>query len=275
MILAGPQSVAFDGEGFAAAKEIAAAESYGAVVPIALACSSEHFCMVIGQEYGYFTWDGSRWREGGRVPGEVVSGGIGALSCPADGRCVAIGEDGEQGSASMLSYEGGKWSSSPFDDDGQLLTQVSCASADYCQLLGNDGDVFTFDGKSWSPASHVTVADQQEANDSMASISCATGPICLGAGHLGGAVLLDRGSGFEPLPDAPELLDIAPGACGSATFCLVTPVSSRRFESFDGKSFKSVAQPPGDQEMGYLSCTSDEVCVASVTETDEVLVFRR
>lgn len=274
MILAGGQSVAYDGEEFAAAQEITAAESYGGVVPIALSCSSAHFCMAIGQEYGFYTWDGSSWQEGGGVPGEVVSGGIGALSCPSDGRCFAIGEDGEQGSASMLSFAGGRWSSSPFDDDGQLLTQVSCASADYCQLLGNDGDVFTFDGKSWSAASSATVSDQQEANDSMASISCASGPLCLGAGHLGGAVLVDRGDGFEALAGAPELLDVEPGACGSASFCLVTPLSSRRFESFDGKSFKAVAQPPGSPELGYLSCTSEEVCMASVTETDEVLIFR-
>lgn len=276
MIAAGPQSVAFEGGQFSGAQEIASGgEAYGAVQPIALSCASSHFCMAISQEYSYFTWNGSTWRAAGEVPGEVVSGGTGALSCGADGHCVAIGADGETGTASMLSFEGGRWSSSPIDDDGQLLTQVSCASAEYCQMLGNDGDVFTYDGKSWGPPVRVTVADDQEANDVMSSVSCASGPLCLGAGHLGGAVLVDRGNGFEQLPGAPELLDVAPEACGSLTFCLVTPLSSRRFESFDGRRFRSIAQPPGNPELEFLSCTEDGLCMASVAETDEILTFNK
>ena len=107
----------------------------------------------------------------------------------------------------MLSYEAVKWSSSPFDDDGQLLAQANAPRPTYRQLLGNDGDVFTFDGKSWSTASRATVADQQEANHSMASISCATGPICLGAGHSAAPFSSRPWPWFQPLPEAPELLD--------------------------------------------------------------------
>ena len=271
MIWAEPYSVAFDGSEFGAAQQLGAVGTeIEEVHPVALSCTSSHFCMAIGEEYDYYIWDGSTWRVGGRIPGEAVNGGPEALSCGADGQCVAIGEDGGNGTASVLNFRGDKWTSIPMDSGGQLLTGVSCASPEFCQILGNDGYIFSFNGKSGNPPTLTTEAESQ-----IASVSCVTGPFCIGAEHISGTVLINHGESFEQLPGIPQLLDIEPEACGSSRFCLVMPVSSWHFSRFDGRHLHHIVQPRGNPELENLSCTEEEVCMANVSETDKILIYSR
>jgi hypothetical protein len=264
------ESVTFDGNGFGSPEQISTDEAalYDTRDPVALSCASSTFCMMIGESYGYYIWDGSSWHSEGTIPSTAVTG-PGSLSCPAEGECVAV-EQGDGRSASVLVFADGTWSSVSMDPDGQSMIGLSCASFDYCQILGNDGDAFTFDAKTGEPPALDPGSSIETQID---STSCVEGPYCLGADHVRGTVFEDHGRGFESQSGIPPLLEIDQGACGSAHFCLVRPVSSYQYAHFDGRKLQPIGQPPGNPELEYLSCTAEEICMASVAETDEAVVY--
>jgi len=275
MVIAGHRSATFDGRQFATAGLLGAPQAE--VDSYELSCSSARFCMAMTRAETYFTWNGAGWSREQRLPMPTgISSGPDYLACPADGDCLAIGQDGAQGEASVLRYTAGAWMSTAFESKGQLLIEVACASQAYCHIVGNEGEIFTFNGVSWTAPAHVSVSDYQGSDDTMNSIACATGPLCIGAGQLAGVVLIDRGSGFARANGVPPIIDVSPGACGSSTFCTVStlgPASS--FKYFDGVRLQAIAQPPAGVAMNFFSCTQEAVCLSSVSQSDQALIYRR
>lgn len=275
MVIAGHRSATFDGRQFATAGLLGGTQAE--VESYELSCSSARFCMAMTRAETYFTWNGAGWSPEQKLPMPTgISSGPNYLACPADGDCLAIGQDGAQGEASVLRYTAGAWTSTPFESKGQVLTEVACASQDYCHIVGNEGEIFTFNGTSWTAPAHVSVSDYQGSDDTMNSIACAAGPLCIGAGQLAGVVLIDHGSGFVRASGGPPILDVNPGACGSATFCTVSTLGPMsHFKYFDGLRLQVTAQPPAGVAMGFFSCTQEAVCLGSVRQSDQALIYRR
>jgi len=212
------------------------------------------------------------------VPGAEGNAGVG-LTCPSDGFCLAIGEDGTQGAATVLQYRSSTWSEQAFNSAGQVLNDITCSSASYCYLLGNDGDAWRFNGSTWGEPVRLTVPDGESTSDVIDEISCAAGPYCMAVGGLGGGVLLDRGSGFKPLPGVVLYNESAVnirGACGSATFCLVRPLGSRGpagYAILNGTHLSSVPSPATPPNGILLSCTSDRFCMNTTGNGTAVVTY--
>jgi hypothetical protein len=281
MILAGNESLTYSSGQLGSAKSLEpASDVEGGSLGSGVACSSSHFCMLV---YGsmFFTWNGQAWSAQHGLPGGGATGPDG-LACPVDGFCLAIGEDGESGPGSVLTYKNGAWTSAPLNTDGQLLIELTCASQDYCHILGNDGDVFTFNSSTWTPPVRVTVSDDQGSGDIIGNIACAAGPLCLSATGLAGVVLIDHGMGFARLRGVSPILRVGSGSCGSSTFCLIEtlgPMGGTGYHDFDGTKFVPTSQPPSIQFSPVFSCTRDGFCLGSEANgnagTDIVVTYQR
>jgi hypothetical protein len=258
----------------------AAPVASGVTGGVALACASASFCMLLTQTSNYYTWDGSTWTTHEGVPGNgEVASGDNVLACPANGFCLAIGQDGSQGSATVLEYTDSAWSQNMFNNDGQVLTEISCASPSYCYLLGNTGDAWRFNGSAWGGPSNLTVSDSQGSADVIDEISCAHGPYCIAVGENGGGVLVDHGSGFSPLPGI-EIYNSSGanirGACGSESFCLVQPLGSTGptgYAILAGTHLTPLSSPPVPPTGIDLSCTADRFCMNDISNTDSVVSY--
>jgi hypothetical protein len=271
--IAGNRSAVFDGRAFKPGPPLAATGQPPPDV-FALSCSSSHFCLALTRSNTYLIWDGSRWSNEMPVPGGTGAAGPNGLECPTDGRCLLIGDDGSDGQGSVINYTNGHWATVSVNPGNNILNELACASANYCYLVGNSGDVLLFNGATWSQPIALSVSDSQGSQDQIDSVACAPGPLCIGAGNLGGGMVIDRGHGFAPLPGVPQALDAGPNDCGSATFCSIWPSGpTLSFGYFDGQRYVS-ANPPPDVQRSTWACTPDRVCVASVAHSDKVLTYR-
>ena len=284
MILAGNEAISYDAGSLGSVQSLEpAADVDGGSLGPEIACSSPQFCLLATQGSTFFIWNGNSWTSHEGLPGGgEIANGPAYLTCPSDGHCLAIGQDGSQGSGTVLVYDNPTWTQQPINDDQQVLDGLVCASSNYCLLHGNDGDIWTWSGSSWTGPTHVAVSDEQGGDDVIGSPSCAAGPTCLGAAELAGVALLDRGEGFAPLPGHPEIEGVSPGACGSGTFCVVQtlgPNGPTGYHYFDGTSFVSMSQPPpGTTFEPFFSCTPDRFCMDSETNgnagTDVVVLYQ-
>jgi hypothetical protein len=273
MILAGGVAIPFNGK---FGKAGYAFGSYSAVhAPVRgpgalLACSAAVSCMAASQDGQTAMWNGSGWSVRPRING----GSVTSLACASSNRCFAITADGAAGQAMLATFNGRAWTQAAFNNDGQVLTQIQCASAAYCLMLGNDGDVWTWAARHWSPARTVTVADAQSQHDPISSMSCAPGPFCLGVGSVGGGVAIDRGRGF--IGSSVPALRGNP-ACGTASFCLVSRLSSGPIAPaiFNSKSVRPVPAAAAVFRDGttFLAC-GDRLCLNSPFPSDEVVIYR-
>lgn len=195
-----------------------------------VACSSERFCLdaTASDEQRYAAWNGSTWTTKPSpltAPGLAAIGG-GQVSCSADGRCMAITGDGSTGQATVGTWTGSRWATTPVGlDDGGVLSQITCSQVNYCLLLDNGGQVRTYRGNGWSAPQPVSASDSQGAQDMPAHLTCVPGPFCLASGQNGGAVLEDHGEGFAPVRSLPPLYNEWM-ACTTAAYCLVKRVSN-------------------------------------------------
>ncbi|MCL6091576.1 MAG: hypothetical protein M1435_01280, partial [Actinobacteria bacterium] len=136
-------------------------------------CASSTFCVAVGENSNanstlYATeGNGNAWVPL-QPPAIADTGYNGAeISCPSPGWCMAV--LGSQ----AVTFAGGTWGTpATLDQGAPYLTAVACSSADYC-LAGDDtGNVFTWDGTSWSSAEAVA------PGGGIQSLSCTTQDWC-------------------------------------------------------------------------------------------------
>jgi hypothetical protein len=232
----------------------------------AVSCWSARGCVAVG---GFFPsccemkafaeeWNGSRWRVqrhvGPRVsPGYQLSG----VSCPAAGRCVAVG-DGSVGSGNVVSlvelWDGRRWirdaspnpKTTPSSGQDVSLTAVSCANRADCVAIGsysNGARIRTrplaeaLEGGDW--LIQLPPDRTRFGTDELDSISCPTATECIA---VGGSF-----DGFVP--------------------GMGTPAKKARplAEIWNGRAWRvqRIASPPGSRRsLNSVSCGSPTSCTA-------------
>lgn len=258
MLVSDSAYVTYNGHSFSAARPL----PNGTSILRSVSCASSTFCVALGDNGDYTTWDGSTWHA---QTSAVLSNGSSTsrVVCPAQGFCLAIGQNGDQGPSSVWTYSGSSWTSEPMSNGGQVLDALACASRTYCHIVTGDGGVLTYDGHTWTGPTQVTIADDQNAADPIASsgVSCAPGPLCIGSASLTGITFIDTGSGFRPFPGrSPQSVIVVTAACGSAHFC-VDLKNDGSYTVFDGTAWST---PLPSTASGFLliSCTAGDFCLA-------------
>ncbi len=284
---------------------------------VAVSCASASHCVAVGGS-GFagsvpvlVTSDGGSTWSAASVPRSV--GSLQSVSCPTSGLCVAVGvaaattsfESVLQGGAPFASLpqpiivsstDGGvTWSQdnlppalagsgSGSGSSGSLLTDVSCASASFCMVVGaldvrtagGEGPLVllsTDGGAGWS------LQPQTSAVGSFSSLSCPAAGTCFASGTAQGAnqfgngpyVIVATASGGSAWSVQAESGSPETVACSSVSDC--TAVGATVSATSDGgASWTRVGNGlggssgyfPSGQGVSSLSCPTTTFCVAGL-----------
>jgi hypothetical protein len=214
-----------------------------------VSCASASFC-VAGDVLGRVTvFDGSRWKRphpieprdlfrSARRSGEAEISGV---SCPRATFCAAVSADGY-----ALTYDGKSWSTPVQLEPARLvgidryigqpaLAGVSCPTPTFCATVDPSGNVFTFDGTTWSAPRSVDPQAGTAHATGVTAVSCPTSQTCVAADELGKVVTSAGGSWSGAVPVDPTL-GLAALSCPSSTFCVALNDVGAAF-TYDGHSW--------------------------------------
>jgi len=215
-----------------------------------VSCATPTFCMA-GDVLGRVsTFNGTRWTHPRPVEAPALSkqdrlsgtAGISSVSCVAPRFCAVVTVHGR-----ALTFDGTTWSGPDalepatvvsFDELRGLATlgAVSCSGPSSCDAVDPAGNVFTFNGTTWSGPRSVapqTLAD----TDGATSISCPTSGNCVVVDDEGNAVVGSAGSWSAPVSVEPDL-GLATISCAGSSFCVALDDLGRA-TVFDGHSWSA------------------------------------
>jgi hypothetical protein len=159
-----------------------------------ISCASSTFCVAGDSNGDASIYHGQNWSK----PTPVAdSSGLAGISCPAAGLCFAV--DAE--SSEVFRYDHGRWSisadlniSTPQGgSEPNSLEAISCGSRDFCVVLDDFGEAFTYDGK-WSSSAHTFDAIEDED----AELSCTPFLTCVAVDDSDDVVVDQAGAWSSP-----------------------------------------------------------------------------
>jgi hypothetical protein len=160
--------------------------------------------------------------------------------------CVAVTVAGH-----ALTFDGKSWSSPDalepaknVDLDRFLsvpaLAAVSCGSTTFCTAVDPGGNVWTFDGTTWSaPASVDPLSASGGDADGLTAISCPTAQHCVAVDGQGDAITYD-GNSWSSATSVDPILGLTDVSCASSDFCVALNDLGQG-AAYDGQRWTSVA----------------------------------
>ncbi len=140
------------------------------------------------------------------------------------------------------------------------MNSVSCASSTYCVAVSASGNVFTFNGTSWSGP------DATDAGHDLVSVSCPSTSFCMAVDSSGQAALHSDGLwGLQPIGMAAVAV-----SCPSEGSCLAVARSGATATYANGLWNRGRAAASG-AKIATLSCATATSCVA--TDQDNNALF--
>ena len=123
-------------------------EPGGALQLESVSCSSESFCMAVGQRslgsqigsgvVGVIEeWDGSAWSMVANPQSSAAGVWLSSVSCPSASSCFAAGQDDTDGGF-IDSWNGASWTMA-FSQQDVSLSAVSCTDPTTCVTVGENG----------------------------------------------------------------------------------------------------------------------------------------
>ena len=133
-----------------------------------IACSSTSFSAAVDNVGNALIWNGTSWSS----PSRIYNGGnLASVSCSSPTFCVAVDRYGNStGSGGYTIFNGTSWSSIVEINGGGGLDSVSCPTVDFCAAVGGYVGVQTFNGRTWSTPSHLSLPRGGEVDGN--SVSC-------------------------------------------------------------------------------------------------------
>lgn len=223
---------------------------------IAVSCPTATFCMALGPDSDYLTFNGSVWTAPMAIRGHAA---LVALSCASATLCAGTDGDGD-----VFTYNGTTWSVADNVDGGTYMSGVSCAPAtSFCVAVAGDtgGDGYIYNGTSWSSQVDIDSA----ANPGMVGISCATASFCMAIDPQGNDVTTSDGGTSWSSPNPTDGTGALPTvvSCSSTTFCTIVDNEGNAFSTI-GAGFTEYPNADTDgASLLALSCAANGTCVAT------------
>ena len=154
------------------------------------------------------------------------------------------------------------WSSGTLAETPQgNPSSISCPVSSFCMAIDAQGNVITYDGKSWSEPSYR--ADPAAAKSTVTpTISCVSSSFCVVVDGEGNALTYDGTS-----RSTPDFIDSSGGidsvSCSSVKFCVAVNVGTSSSSLYDGTKWTG---PPHPSARSWVSAQSHaslhNLCVA-------------
>lgn len=157
----------------------------------------------------------------------------------------------------VFTWDGTSWSGPTAVDTDGSPFVAACATSSFCYGGDEDGSFYTWQGGSWSGE----LVDPQTAG--LVSIGCVNTALCWIADAEGNAYLWNGTSWSSPMPVEPSLdgsgrLEMG---CPSTTFCVAVDPNGNAF-TWDGSSWTSTSSVNlSGSEVVDFECTSMNFCM--------------
>jgi hypothetical protein len=264
----------------------------------AVSCPSESLCVAVGAidtvAFSQAPTGGlDRWhvvnpmydepRQSCLEKGEPASfciqprGSLGAVSCPTESLCVAVGYEGSAFVSTDPTGAASAWSVIDLKAEGRPghLTAVSCPSASLCVAVsGGYGGAAGRVLSSTDPASGQWQTAQLGGAPDLQGVSCATPALCVAVAKEGRIfVSTDPTAGASAWREAgsPTPRDLFAVSCAATLLCAAGDAGGNVLTTTDpiGGGF-AAANADGSVQITGLTCPATNRCVA-VTNNADVL----
>ena len=265
----------------------------------AVSCLPTGACTAVGyylNAHGLYvplaeTWNGRSWQQraapspaGAHVPG------LNGVSCVSADFCEAVGIsnelvwNGDTGFAEM--WNGSSWRLQPFPSPAGAtsiqLTAVSCASADFCEAVGdyiNSSNAVRSLAVAWNGTGWKLQSTPNQAGSgptSLEGVSCVSARFCQAVDFYGPMAEEWNGTSWTahpvPIPSGMTSPDLSAVSCTSTSFCAAAgtyfdPSTSALVlfaERWNGSSWREQSVPGSAhwQILTSVSCVSAASCEA-------------
>jgi hypothetical protein len=240
--------------------------------PYPISCVSSSFCMI--GPYGYDgSWSPAQtYYTGGGAPAPMGgdSESILSISCPSTSFCAAVGHNG-----GADTYNGGGWTNGSYNGSGwtydglidttggvNSLNSVSCPSASFCVAVDGNGNVFYWNGSSWSGPNTIDLNGQ-----GLSSVSCPSPSFCVAVDGTGNA-LMYNGSAWSYKSIDPYGQGLTAVSCASSSFCMALDTVGNAVEYGPVAPLGSAAlvghpRATANGVTATISCTGSTSCVVT------------
>jgi hypothetical protein len=175
----------------------------------AVGCATPSFCVTVDNVGDAYYFDGSSWAGRSNDWGSVA-----AISYPTPTFCVSAG-------GGISTWNGQSWTEpQPFGLTSSL-TGVSCASATYCQVVDNTGQVATFTGTPWTGPQQVPPPAGSAGGSggvNLTGVSCAAPTFCVAVTSSGAAAVWNGATWSSRTVDSGTGLTSV--SCPIVAFCM-------------------------------------------------------
>src|SRR5215469_5786542 len=228
------------------------------------------------------TWHAGKWSIARSANHVTYDNGLGAVSCPSAGFCVALGGfvDTKRVLRPLIEkWNGSDWSIMP-SPDVSGVGGINCRSAKFCFAVGGRSGktlIEKWNGSTWS----IVPSPSPRFSDYLAGVSCPSASSCTAVGsyvnsaQVGDSTLVESWNGktwsVVPSPTGPNQTDLTGVSCLSATSCTAVGdfytdriVSQTLIESWNGSTWSipdSPDQGAGNNTLAGVSCRSASFCI--------------
>ena len=138
----------------------------------------------------------------------------------------------------------------PYLDDGYDM-HLSCVSATFCMAVDTNGNSFTYDGTSWSPAVSIGL--------DAATVSCATPTFCMAA--VAGQAAVFSGSAWSAPVSVSSADQIQSLSCPSDSFCMAVSAAGLAY-TYSASGWSASVDAAAPTPLDQVSCADATFCVA-------------
>ncbi len=233
-----------------------------AFVSGAMSCTGPTFCMLVDQQQGYQTWNGTSWTAPATFQKENNTTYV---SCAAATSCTAVGDVDLKNSGSagktVYTWDGSSWSAPHVVKVGNHVGGVSCPTTSFCMVTIGPRYV-TVNG------SHVSAARSMPNGLVSGGLTCTGATFCLGTNGGTKGSIRWNGTSWSGPHEFDGLSYLIP-SCASPSFCVA--VSDKADRSVAADRVDGTWQAPRTVESGTMayrhlfpddvSCSSPQSCV--------------
>ena len=232
--------------------------SLGGGIATVVSCSQANFCMAIGT--GGFYWNGSTWNSLPWADSTVTS-----LSCVSSAFCVEVNPSGP-----VFLNEKGDFAG--YFVNGAPISRVSCASATYCEFVGDSFYNGYWNGSTfWYPSYNPPPKKPPPPpTDFVAGLSCVASNLCTEVSSensypdyftsywdLFNSATGPNFGGGPPIPQS----GYTSTSCLSSNFCMAVD-DQGNVTSWNGTSWSTPQLIDSNENLISVSCVSVTFCMA-------------
>ena len=177
----------------------------------AVSCATANFCGAVDnlKPHGHgYLYNGKSWS----APTTIGGGYADAISCPTTTFCaVLLRPLGSTLESKVVYYRDGRWSKAVLIDPSGSLASVSCASANFCVAVDENGNAVTDINGKWSRPVAVS------SGASLGGVSCPTRTFCMAVSPDGSAASYN-GSRWSSFTISAHV-DFTSVSCPTTSFC--------------------------------------------------------